>query len=289
VSAPAIDLASSVRDPWHTVRWLFIAFLALWLVFTLFPFYFMIITALKSAAETNLTVPTFWPRDWYPENFAGVFAEPTNFDALVDSFIIATGNTVLSLFLGTLAGYAFARFPKQAGGENLAFWILSNRMFPPVAVLVPMFFLFDMMPWGTDSVWSLIILYLVFNLPLATWLMMVFFRDAPRELEEAAYLDGWRPLSAFFRVTLPLVLPGMISVAMLCWIFAWNEYLFANLFVGTNVRTYTIVIPTFTHGSQTLWNLQMAFSLIAMIPPVMLFIILRRYMVRGLSLGVVKG
>jgi multiple sugar transport system permease protein len=289
VSAPAIDLASSVRDPWHTVRWLFIAFLALWLVFTLFPFYFMVITALKSAAETNLTVPTFWPRDWYPENFAGVFAEPTNFDALVDSFIIATGNTLLSLFLGTLAGYAFARFPKQAGGENLAFWILSNRMFPPVAVLVPMFFLFDMMPWGTDSVWSLIILYLVFNLPLATWLMMVFFRDAPRELEEAAYLDGWRPLSAFFRVTLPLVLPGMISVAMLCWIFAWNEYLFANLFVGTNVRTYTIVIPTFTHGSQTLWNLQMAFSLIAMIPPVMLFIILRRYMVRGLSLGVVKG
>lgn len=289
MSAPATNLASPVRDPWLTVRWLFIAFLVLWLVFTLFPFYFMIITAMKSAAETNLTVPTFWPRDWYPENFAGVFAEPTNFDALVDSFIIATGNTLLSLFLGTLAGYAFARFPKQAGGENLAFWILSNRMFPPVAVLVPMFFLFDLMPWGTDSVWSLIILYLVFNLPLATWLMMVFFRDAPRELEEAAYLDGWRPLSTFFRITLPLVLPGMISVAMLCWIFAWNEYLFANLFVGTNVRTYTIVIPTFTHGSQTLWNLQMAFSLIAMIPPVMLFIILRRYMVRGLSLGVVKG
>lgn len=282
-------MIGSVRDPWETVRWLFIAFLVLWLVFTLFPFYFMVITAMKSAAETNLTVPTFWPRDWFPQNFAGVFAEPTNFDALVDSFVIATGNTLLSLLLGTLAGYAFARFPKQAGGENLAFWILSNRMFPPVAILVPMFFLFDLMPWGTDSVWSLIILYLVFNLPLATWLMMVFFRDAPRELEEAAYLDGWRPLAAFFRVTLPLVLPGMISVAMLCWIFAWNEYLFANLFVGTNVRTYTIVIPTFTHGSQTLWNLQMAFSLIAMIPPVTLFILLRRYMVRGLSLGVVKG
>jgi multiple sugar transport system permease protein len=289
MSTAAADMTRPMPDPWQAIRWLFIAFLVLWLVFTLFPFYFMVITALKSAAETNLTVPTFWPRAWHPENFAGVFAEPTNFNALVDSFIIATGNTLLSLFLGTLAGYAFARFPKQAGGENLAFWILSNRMFPPVAVLVPMFFLFDLMPWGTDSVWSLIILYLVFNLPLATWLMMVFFRDAPRELEEAAYLDGWTPLAAFLRITLPLVLPGMISVAMLCWIFAWNEYLFANLFVGTNARTYTIVIPTFTHGSQTLWNLQMAFSLIAMIPPVLLFIILRRYMVRGLSLGVVKG
>ncbi len=276
-------------DRWRHVRVLFLAFLGLWLLFTLFPLYFMIITALKTTAETNLTVPTFWPEILAFGNFAAVFAEATNFDALVDSFVIATINTLLSLFLGTLAGYAFARFPRQAGGENLAFWILSNRMFPPVAILVPMFFLFDSTPWGTDSIWSLIILYLVFNLPLATWLMMVFFRDAPRELEEAAYLDGWTPLRAFLRITLPLVLPGMISVAMLCWIFAWNEYLFANLFVGTDVRTYTIVIPTFTHGSQTLWNLQMAFSLIAMIPPVTLFILLRRYMVRGLSLGVVKG
>ncbi|MCY4607279.1 MAG: carbohydrate ABC transporter permease [bacterium] len=277
------------EDRWRHVRVLFLAFLGLWLLFTLFPLYFMIITALKTTAETNLTVPTFWPEIMAFGNFAAVFAEATNFDALVDSFVIATINTLLSLFLGTLAGYAFARFPRQAGGENLAFWILSNRMFPPVAILVPMFFLFDSTPWGTDSIWSLVILYLVFNLPLATWLMMVFFRDAPRELEEAAYLDGWTPLRAFMRITLPLVLPGMISVAMLCWIFAWNEYLFANLFVGTDVRTYTIVIPTFTHGSQTLWNLQMAFSLIAMIPPVTLFILLRRYMVRGLSLGVVKG
>ncbi|MEM9011346.1 MAG: carbohydrate ABC transporter permease [Pseudomonadota bacterium] len=276
-------------DRWRYVRYLFLAFLALWLIFTLFPLYFMAITALKTTAETNLTVPTFWPQEFAWGNFRAVFAEETNFDALVDSFVIATTNTLLALFLGTLAGYAFARFPKQAGGEDLAFWILSNRMFPPVAILVPMFFLFDSTPWGTDSIWSLVILYLVFNLPLATWLMMVFFRDAPRELEEAAYLDGWTPLKAFFRVTLPLVLPGMISVAMLCWIFAWNEYLFANLFVGTDVRTYTIVIPTFTHGSQTLWNLQMAFSLIAMVPPVALFILLRRYMVRGLSLGVVKG
>ena len=123
------------------VRYLFLAFLALWLLFTLFPLYFMLITALKSAAETNLTVPTFWPKQWFPQNFVGVFAEPTNFSALIDSFIIATGNTVLALFLGSLAGYAFARYPKQAGGENLAFWILSNRMFPPVAILVPMFFL----------------------------------------------------------------------------------------------------------------------------------------------------
>ena len=271
------------------VRALMWLMLGAWLLLTLFPLYWQAITALKSTEETNRTVPTFWPDELHPSNFAAVFTESSNFDALVSSFIIATGNTFLSLLLGTMAGYAFARFPRHAGGENLAFWILSNRMFPPVAVIIPMFFLFDATPWGTDSHVSLIILYLVFNMPLATWLMMVFFRDAPRELEEAAYLDGYTPLGAFFKVTLPLVLPGMISVAMLCWIFAWNEYLFANLFVGTEVRTFTIVIPTFTHGSQTLWNLQMAFSIIAVLPPVLLFVLLRRYMVRGLSLGVVKG
>ena len=279
---------SAPRGP-QLVRTLLWLMLSVWLVLTLFPLYWQLITALKSTEETNRTVPTFWPEEMRPGNFAAVFTESSNFDALVSSFVIATGNTLLSLLLGTMAGYAFARFPRHAGGENLAFWILSNRMFPPVAIIVPMFFLFDTLPWGTDSHLSLIILYLVFNMPLATWLMMVFFRDAPRELEEAAYLDGYTPLGAFCKVTLPLVLPGMISVAMLCWIFAWNEYLFANLFVGTEVRTFTIVIPTFTHGSQTLWNLQMAFSIIGVLPPVLLFIFLRRYMVRGLSLGVVKG
>ena len=271
------------------IRWVILAFLVVWLIFTLFPLYFALVTAFKPVEEINRMVPTFWPETWRFDNFTGIFADPGSLKSLIDSLIVASLNTLLSLFLGTLAGYALARFLTGPVGENLAFFILSQRMFPPVAILIPIFFLFDAMPWGTDSYFTLIVLYLVFNLPLATWLMMVFFRDAPRELEEAAYLDGYTPIRAFFKVTLPLVVPGMISVAMLCWIFAWNEYLFANLLVGTNVRTFTIVIPTFTHGSQTLWNLQMAFSLIAMLPPVILFILLRRYMVRGLSLGVVKG
>ncbi len=271
------------------VKALFWSFLGIWIVFTGFPLFFMAVTSLKPVEEINRMVPTFWPETLRPQNYAGIFADPGSLKSLVDSLIVSSANTVLSLFLGTLAGYALARWVRGVLGENLAFFILSNRMFPPVAILIPMFFLFDATPWGTDSYLSLIILYLVFNMPLATWLMMVFFRDAPRELEEAAYLDGYTPLKAFFKVTLPLVFPGMISVAMLCWIFAWNEYLFANLLTGTTVKTFPVHIPSFTLGSQTLWNLVMAFSLVAMLPPVTLFIVLRRYMVRGLSLGVVKG
>jgi multiple sugar transport system permease protein len=276
---------SSVR----LVKLVLLAFLVVWLSFTLFPFYFQVITSLKPVEEINRMVPTFWPETMKPDNYVGIFADPGSLKSIVDSLIVALSNTALSLLLGTIAGYALARFLRGPLGENLSFWILSNRMFPPVAILIPMFFLFDATPWGTDSYFSLIVLYLVFNLPLATWLMMVFFRDAPRELEEAAYLDGYPPLRAFFKVTLPLVFPGMISVAMLCFIFAWNEYLFANLLTGTTVKTFPVHIPSFTQGSQTLWNLVMAFSLVAMLPPVVLFIILRRYMVRGLSLGVVKG
>jgi multiple sugar transport system permease protein len=274
---------------YRLVKMLLLLFLGIWLIFTLFPLYFMIITSLKPVEEINRMIPTFWPHTLKLSNYAGIFADPGSLKSLADSVIVSVANTALSLLLGTLAGYALARWIRGAAGENLAFWILSNRMFPPVAVIIPMFFLFDSMPWGTDSYFSLIVLYLVFNLPLATWLMMVFFRDAPRELEEAAYLDGFTPLRTFFRITLPLVFPGMISVAMLCWIFAWNEYLFANLLTGTAVKTFPVHIPTFTLGSQSLWNLIMAFSLVAMLPPVILFIILRRYMVRGLSLGVVKG
>ena len=287
--APSRTAASAGQPNYRLIRYVLLAFLVIWLVFTLFPLYFAVITALKPVEEINRMVPTFWPETFRIDNFSGIFADPGSLKSLIDSIIIASANTALSLVLGTLAGYALARYLRGALGENLAFFILSQRMFPPVAILIPIFFLFDATPWGTDSYITLILLYLVFNMPLATWLMMVFFRDAPKELEEAAYLDGYTPLRAFFKVTLPLVVPGMISVAMLCWIFAWNEYLFANLLTGTTVKTFPVHIPTFVAGSQTLWNFVMAFSLVAMLPPVILFIILRRYMVRGLSLGVVKG
>ena len=200
------------QKSYRLVRLLLLMFLGLWLVLIMFPFYFQIITSLKDVAEVNRIAPTFWPEVFVFQNYSAIWNEPGNFKSLIDSFIIATGNTILSLFFGTLAGYALARFPRQSGGENVAMWILSNRMFPPVAVLLPMFFLFEELFGTTDTHMALIILYLVFNMPLAVWLMMVFFRDVPRELEEAAYVDGHNPFKVFFTITLPLVGPGMIAV-----------------------------------------------------------------------------
>ena len=217
-----------------------------------------------------------------------LFITPRAYRSIINSIIISVSSTLLSVTLGSLAGYAFARWPKRAGGENLSFWMLSVRMFPPVSIILPIFFIFNFFGL-TDSYISLIITYLVFNLPLAVWLMMMFFGDVPVELEEASYVDGYTPIKTFFKVTLPLVKPGLVSVTILCWIFAWNEFLFAYVLVGSRVATFPLVIPTLAVGSVNYWNQVCAFTIMVIIPPITLFILLRKYMVRGLSLGVVKG
>ena len=144
------------------IRYLFLVFLAIWLLFTIFPLYFQFITSLKPVAEINSMVPTFWPQTMRPENYTGIFADPGSLKSLIDSLIVSIANTLLSLFLGTLAGYALARFIRGLTGENIAMWILSNRMFPPVAVIIPMFFLFFATPLGADRYFRLLNPFFVF-------------------------------------------------------------------------------------------------------------------------------
>jgi multiple sugar transport system permease protein len=263
-------------------------FLVLWFIFIFFPLYWMFNTAFKTTAEVHTIPPTFFPKNPTIVAFRTLVHNAVALKSLLDSMIISVTSTLLAVFFGSLAGYAFARWPKHAGGENLSFWILSIRMFPAVSIILPIFFIFNTFNL-LDSYFSLIVTYLVFNLPLAVWLMMMFFGDVPVELEEACYVDGYTPLKTFFKVTFPLVKPGLVSVILLCWIFAWNEFLFAHVLVGSKVKTFPIVIPSFTQGTVTLWNETMAFTGIVIIPPIVLFIVLRKYMIRGLSLGVVKG
>lgn len=263
-------------------------FLGIFFIFMIFPMYWAVNTSFKTMAEVNTIPPTFLPKNPTTIAYRGIFVNRMATGSLLNSIIISTSSTALSVLLGTLAGYAFARWPNRAGGENLSFWILSIRMFPPVSIILPIFFIFNF--FGVlDTYIALIITYLVFNLPLSTWLMMMFFGDVPVELEEASYVDGYTPIRTFIKVTLPLVKPGLVSVVILCWIFAWNEFLFAHVLVGGKVQTFPLIIPTFAHGSMDLWNQVTAFTLLVIIPPIVLFILLRKYMIRGLSLGVVKG
>ena len=270
------------------VKYLALILLVVFVAFIVFPIYWAFNTSFKEMGEVNSIPPTFFPKKPTTKAFVAIFGNNMAMGAILNSIIISVSSTALSVALGSLAGYAFARWPNRAGGENLSFWMLSVRMFPPVAAVLPIFFIFNFVGI-TDSYLALIITYLLFNLPLSVWLMMMFFGDVPRELEEASYVDGYTPIRTFLKVTLPMVKPGLVSVTILCWIFAWNEFLFAYVLVGSKVRTFPLIFPTLAIGSVNLWNQVCALALIVIVPPIVLFIILRKYMVRGLSLGVVKG
>jgi multiple sugar transport system permease protein len=270
------------------VKYLGIVFLVIFVAFMIFPIYWSFNTSFKEMGEVNTVPPTFLPKKPTLSAYQMVINNKVAVRSIFSSLIISVTSTILSVFIGSLAGYAFARWPQRAGGENLSFWMLSVRMFPPVASVLPIFFIFN--AFGiSDSYISLIVTYLIFNLPLSIWLMMMFFGDVPVELEEASYVDGYTPIRTFLKVTLPMVKPGLVSVTILCWIFAWNEFLFAYVLVGSNLKTFPLIFPTLAVGSVNYWNQVCALAMIVIVPPMVLFIILRKYMVRGLSLGVVKG
>jgi multiple sugar transport system permease protein len=205
---------------------------------------------------------------------------------LRDSMIISLATMLVTLVVGSLAAYSFARY--RTGGENLSFWVLSTRMFPPVASALPLFLLFKQFKL-LDTHMALIIANTIFNLPFVIWLLKGFFEDLPIELEEAALIDGASPFGAFRQIALPLVAPGLVATALFSFIFTWNEFMFALLFTRSEVRTLTIIVPSLVGGHEILWGEIAAVGTVAIIPGVLLALLLQRYLVRGLTMGAVKG
>ena len=198
----------------------------------------------------------------------------------------ASVTTVASVLIGSLAAYSLSRF--KTGGDNFSFWILSTRMFPPVAAALPLFLIFKQIKL-LDTHLALIIANTVFTLPFVVWLLKGFFDELPLELEEAALIDGCSHWGAFTRVALPLVTPGLVATALFSFIFAWNEFMFALLLTRRNVRTLTIIVPSLVGGHEILWGEIAAIGMVAIIPGILLALLLQRYLVRGLTMGAVKG
>jgi multiple sugar transport system permease protein len=274
------------RDSYRASRWLISIALILYGIFVIFPFYWTINTSLKPSQEALAQPPTLVPKDLTANSYSGLTSGPP-INSLTDSLVVTLGATALAVFFGAMAGYALSRWPRQTGGDETAFYLLSTRIFPPVAVALPIYFAFDR--FGLlDSYLGLILLYLSFGIPLATWLMRSFFNDVPRSYEDAAYLDGYGRLETFVRVTLPQVGPGIVATAILTALFSWNEFLFAVIIGGDHVRTYPALIPTLATGFQVDWSAITALSVAAMVPPVLAVIWLRRHLVRGMTMGAVK-
>lgn len=260
------------------------------LIVFLFPVIWMFLTSFKTEAEYFSYPPVFIPEDFSLRNYFNAMALPPDgrggLQGLRDSLIISLSTTLVSVLVGSLAAYSLARF--RTGGENLSFWILSTRMFPPVASALPLFLIFKEIKL-LDTHLALIIANTIFNLPFVIWLLKGFFEDLPVELEEAALIDGCSHWQAFTRIALPLVAPGVVATALFSFIFAWNEFMFALLLTRRNVRPLTIIVPSLVGGHEILWGEIAAIGTIAIIPGIALSLLLQRYLIRGLTLGAMKG
>ena len=272
---------------------------ALWSLFALvialiffFPIYWAVSNSLRRPAETftvaGLGVPFI---DFIPtlENWSQQLSVPEAYQAFVNSNVIAFTATVLALCLGLPAAYALARFRFfTIPNKDLTVWFLSQRVLPPVATAVPFFIVFSALDL-LDTRIALALVNATFILPFVVVICRQTFYDLPIELEEAALVDGASHLGAFVRVALPLAVPAIAAAALIMFAFAWNEYLFAVILTVKNAATMPVHIAggVDTRGVQ-FWFVAVR-SLIAMIPPVLLALLAQRYIVRGLTLGAVKG
>jgi multiple sugar transport system permease protein len=205
--------------------------------------------------------------------------------SILDSVVVAMGSTVLAVLLATLAAYGLSRWEFR-GKQHFVFWVLAQRMMPPIAIAIPIFFMFRDLGLR-DTHFGLILAHTLINLPLAVLLMKSFLDDVPRELDEAAMIDGASRLAVFRMVTLPLVKGGLAATSVLCFVFSWTEFLL-SLQLTSNIRTVPVKISTFVTSTGTEWGFITALGSAALVPSFIFIILVQRHLVRGLTLGSLK-
>lgn len=252
--------------------------------FTLLPFLWMISISFRNKADVFDPGKIF--SNFTIANYKTILSEGI-MNLFVNSAVIALVSTVISLLLGTMAAYGFARY-NWAKRESRAFWVLSQRFLPAMAVIIPYFMLAALFRL-LDTHLLLIICYTSFNIPFTIWMMRGFIEDLPVELEEAAYVDGCTRLQALKKIILPLVLPGMVATAIFCIINAWNEFVFANFLTTIRAKTIPTSVMTYLSVSGVKWGEMAATGTIAVIPVLVFAISVQKHMIRGLTLGSVKG
>ena len=245
-------------------------------------------TRTRATPEQLATMPA--PANWVEEIVRRrneVIAGPSRYgERFLNSVIIGFGSTFLSIFLGTLAAYAFSRF-RVPLKDDLMFFILSTRMMPPIAVAIPIFLMFRQLGLN-DTHLGMILLYTGVNISLAVWLLKGFIDEIPREYEEAALIDGYTRFQAFRKVVLPQAATGIASTAIFCLIFAWNEYAFAVLLTSGTAQTAPPFIPTIIGVGGQDWPAVAAGATIFLLPVMIFTILLRKHLLRGITFGAVR-
>ena len=259
--------------------------LLLIIVFCVFPFYWMIATSLKNQQDILSSTPKFLFSPTL-ENYQRAVSKFDVALSLENSLIVAVTTTLLSLLLGTPAAYAIARFEFK-GKKDLWFWFITNRMLSPIVLALPFFILARNLKL-LDSQVVLILIYLTFNVPIVIWICADQFRNIPKELDEAATLEGYNSFSIFWRIGLPLVAPGIAVSAIFSFIFSWNELLYALVLTRKYAQTAPVVATSFMSGYELPWGQIMATGTMIALPVIIFSIIVSRQLVRGLTMGAIK-
>lgn len=266
----------------------FYVLLAVFIIVIVFPFYWLIITSFKPPEELWNIPPTWWPSRLYLGSYISAFTERPFLTYLKNSAIVATSTTAFAVFVTSFAGYALARLNFKGKNAILAL-ALAVSMFPGIAIVSPLFLM--MKEWGLlNSYLGLIITYTTITIPLSMWNLTTFFRTIPRDMEEAAKVDGASPFYTFIKIILPLAAPGIFTTAILVFIAAWNEFLFALTFNTKDaLRTVPVGIAMFP-GQYTLpWGDISAASVVVVLPLMIIVLLFQQRIVSGLTAGAVKG
>ena len=258
------------------------------LIFVLFPFYWIVITSFKTDLQIQQFSSIFWPNPWTFEQIRSLFTETSFVLWFRNTVFVAISSTIISVSLAALGAYALARF-KFLGAGTLTTLLLVTYLLPGTLLFIPLYQTLTTL--GIINTYAaLIATYPTFLLPFATWVMLGYFRSIPVELEEAAMIDGANRLTAFWRITLPLAMPALLSVTLFAFTNAWNEFLFAFVFITSeNLKTLPVGLQLLVFGDVYPWGQLMSASLLMAIPVMLVYIYAQRYLVEGLTLGSVKG
>lgn len=284
-STPAISQGSSMFR--RIGRSLFWFVLLLYGILTLYPFVWLVTSAFKTN-EDFYNRPFGLPEVWRWENFSVAWESSNLGNAFNNSMIVSMGSLALTLFISALASFVLARFSFRWKGIMLAFFVIG-MLIPIHSTLVPLFILMKQM-FLLNTYWALILPYTAFALPTAIFILTAYLTSIPRDIEEAAFMDGTGLWGLFFRIMLPMSLPALSTVTILSFLHAWNDFSFALVFINkTELKTLPLAIANFADGYQTDYGLTLAAMTLSIIPTVLLYLLFQEQMMKGMTAGAVKG
>jgi len=258
------------------------------LIVVVFPFYWMAITSFKNEDQMRSLVSMFWPSPFVADNYRQLLGKTDFIFWYKNSILVAVSSTLVATAIGTLGAYALARL-RFLGRAFMASAVLITYLVPPSILFIPLYAQIRNLGLA-DSLTGLIAAYPSFTVPFVTWLLMGYFESIPEELEESAMIDGATRFGAFYRVVLPLAAPGLLAAGLYAFTQAWNEFLYALVFItDVKLRTLPVGLSTFITGDVYGWGYLMAGAVLTTIPVIAAYIYLQKYMVEGLTAGSVKG